>query len=214
VAVLIQRPKLDRRGQLQLDAGDRRPPLIPPAPLDLELMGAGLRVAPRAGRRVEQEQDVGVARVGVPAARNRLRPGLLACHLELPLLGSDAVELRVTMRIGLVLLRVQPEGEPAARRRRDGLEGAHPCATGRLRANTVMVTKSARRTFRVSLFRELAAAESPIRTAFDPVLERAAIGASDDYRREQGVNHRLSYASAGLDWWTAGSSKFSTLEIY
>ena len=77
-----------------------------------------------------------------------------------------------------------------------------------------MVTKSARRTIRISLFRELAAAESPIRTAFDPVLERAAIGASDDYRREQGVNHRLSYASAGLDWWTAGSSKFSTLEIY
>ena len=29
------------------------------------------------------------------------------------------------------------------------------------------------------------------------MLERAAIGASDDYRREQGVNHRLSYASVG-----------------
>ena len=68
-----------------------------------------------------------------------------------------------------------------------------------------MVTKSARRTLGVSLFRELAAAESPIRTAFDPVLERAAIGASDDYRREQGVNHRLSYnvcqrGSHPVDW--------------
>ena len=60
-----------------------------------------------------------------------------------------------------------------------------------------MVAKSARRTFRVSLFRELATAESPIRTTFDPVLERVTIGASDDYRREQGVNHRLSYASVG-----------------
>ena len=68
-----------------------------------------------------------------------------------------------------------------------------------------MVTKSARRTLGVSLFRELAAAESPIRTAFDPVFERAAIGASDDYRREQGVNHRLSYnvcqrGSRPVDW--------------
>ena len=74
---------------------------------------------------------------------------------------------------------------------------------GRQSQHGHMVTKSARRTLRVSLFRELAAAESPIRTAFDPVLERAAIGASDDYRREQGVNHRLSYASAGpgpVDW--------------